>query len=96
MQPLQQQVPIPDSTVFDNLLERASPDQLDEYLLSINEEKELRRIKEVRVKRLRNEMRQEKLRVSALVEKFKDKMVQTIESEEEDDEPPKKKKVNKK
>ena len=99
MQPLvpTQSVPISDATVFDALLERATLDQLETYTTAIGEEKELRRLKDLRIKRYRDEMKQEKIRVTTLLEKFKDKLVETIESD--DDEPevkPRKKKAVKK
>lgn len=91
-----QSVPIPDITIFDHLLERASPDQLETYTTAIGEEKELRRLKDLRIKRYRDEMKQEKIRVTTLLEKFKDKLVETSESDDEPEVKPRKKKGGKK
>jgi len=90
------QVPLTDAQIFEQLIEKSSKEQLDELSKAIDEEKELRRLKDSKLIRLRKEMNDEKQKISAGLQKLRSKMAQmkeAVEDEEEseqEDEPVKK------
>ncbi len=76
---------VADIQQLDQILERASLEQLEDYAKSIDEEKELRRLKEVKWARLKLEMKQERQKMINNLHKLHEKMTQNIDESETDD-----------
>lgn len=77
-----------DIQLFDQILERASKDQLEDLRISIEEEKELRRLKDHRIARLKTQIKDERQRMLNSLVKLRDKMTQNMEETEDDEDEP--------
>lgn len=105
-QVIYQQVPqiqMTDDDIFYSLVEKAQNDKLDQYIKEIEEEKEMRKFRDQRYVKLKEEIKKEKAKMLKEVKDLKLRMLKNLQEEAKDDdeddfeeEKPKKKKIIKK
>lgn len=64
--------------IIDNLLENLSNDQLDQLIVDINDEKELRKLSKKRLDKLKTTLRNEKNKLIKEISQLKIKMIQNM------------------
>jgi peptidyl-tRNA hydrolase len=70
-----------DEEIIDSLLNRSSLEQLDKLILEINEEKDLRKIKDKRMLKLKEDLRKEKNKMLREVKDIKVRMLKNLQEE---------------
>jgi len=99
----QQQIQISDDDLFYALIDRVNNEKLDQYIKEIEEEKEMRKFRDQRYVKLKEEVKKEKAKMLKEVKDLKIRMLKNLQEEAKDEEgddfdeeKPKKKKITKK
>lgn len=74
-----------DESLFDELLNKSTAEELDKLIDEINQEKELRKLKEKRLLQLKKEIRLEKAKMLNEVKEIKIRMLKNLQEENIDE-----------
>jgi hypothetical protein len=80
----QQQILMTDDELFCDIIDKANNDKLDLYIKEIEDEKEMRKIKDRRMYKLKEEIKKEKTKMLKDVKDLKMRMLKNLQEETKD------------
>jgi hypothetical protein len=81
----QPQIILTDDELFLDIIDKASNDKLEQYIKEIDDEKEMRKIKDKRMLKLKEELKKEKNKMLKEVKDIKVRMLNNLQAEKYDD-----------